>query len=47
MRRLALSDILLVGDFSLDRRGELSRRDDTGAYVPVTIGSRHSTFSAC
>lgn len=38
---LASSEILIFGDFRLDRRGGgLFRRDDSGAYVPVAIGSR-------
>jgi DNA-binding winged helix-turn-helix (wHTH) protein len=37
---LAPSEIFLFEDFRLDRRGGLSRRDDTGAFVPVAIGSR-------
>src|SRR6516162_7660057 len=39
MRRLAPSDIFLFEDFRLDRRG-LFRRNDSGAFFPVAIGSR-------
>ena len=42
---LASSQILTFEDFRLDRRGGgLSRRDDSGAYVPVAIGSRALTI---
>jgi class 3 adenylate cyclase len=37
---LAPSEIFLFAEFRLDRHGGLFRRDDTGAFVPVTIGSR-------
>jgi DNA-binding winged helix-turn-helix (wHTH) protein len=40
MQGLAPSDSFLFEDFRLDRRGGLSRRDDSGALAPVTIGSR-------
>jgi DNA-binding winged helix-turn-helix (wHTH) protein len=40
MQGLAPSDIFLFEDFRLDRRGGLSRRDDSGAFAPVAIGSR-------
>ena len=40
MQGLGPSEILLFEYFRLDRRGGLSRRDDTGAFVPVAIGSR-------
>src|SRR6516165_7480384 len=40
MQGLAPSEIFLFEDFRLDRRGGLFRRDDTGAFVPVAIGSR-------
>jgi adenylate cyclase len=40
MQGLAPSDIFLFEDFRLDRRGGLFQRDDTGAFVPVAIGSR-------
>ena len=45
MDALASADILFFGDFCLDRRGGgLSCRDDSGAYVPVAIGSRALTI---
>ena len=38
---LASSEMLTFEEFRLDRRGGgLSRRDDSGAYVSVAIGSR-------
>jgi DNA-binding winged helix-turn-helix (wHTH) protein len=38
---LATADIFLFEDFRLDRRGEgLSRRDEHGVFVPVSIGLR-------
>jgi DNA-binding winged helix-turn-helix (wHTH) protein len=40
MRGLAPSDIFLFEDFRLDRRGGLSRRDDSGGFAPAAIGSR-------
>jgi TolB-like protein len=40
MQGLAPSDIFLFDDFHLDRRGGLFRRDDSGAFVSVAIGSR-------
>ena len=40
MQGLAPSDSFLFEDFRLDRRGGLFRRDNTGAFVPVAIGSR-------
>ena len=40
MQGLAPSEIFQFEDFRLDRRGGLSRRDDSGAFVPVAIGSR-------
>jgi len=40
MQALARSDIFLFEDFRFDRRGGLLRRDDSGAFVPVVIGSR-------
>jgi DNA-binding winged helix-turn-helix (wHTH) protein len=40
MQGLAPSDIFLFENFRLDRCDGLFRRDDAGAYVPVTIGSR-------
>jgi TolB-like protein/DNA-binding winged helix-turn-helix (wHTH) protein len=41
MDTLAGSEVFLFEDFRLDRRGDgLSRRDDSGAFVPVAIGSR-------
>ena len=40
MPGVAPSEMLLFEDFRLDRRGGLSRRDDSGALVPVAIGSR-------
>jgi len=40
MQGLARSEIFLFEDFRLDRRGGLSRRDPSGAFVPVAIGSR-------
>ena len=40
MQGLAPSDIFLFEDFRFDGCGGLFRRDDIGAYVPVTIGSR-------
>jgi DNA-binding winged helix-turn-helix (wHTH) protein len=40
MQELAPSDIFQFEDFRLDRRGGLFRRDNTGAFVPVAIGSR-------
>jgi TolB-like protein len=41
MQGLAPSEIFRFEDFRLDRRGGgLSRRDDSGAFAPVEIGSR-------
>jgi len=41
MEALASSEVFLFDDFRLDRRGGgLFRRDDSGVFVPVTIGSR-------
>ena len=40
MQGLAPSEIFQFEDFRLDRRGGLSRRDDSGAFIPVVIGSR-------
>ena len=40
MQGLAPSAIFQFEDFRLDRRGGLFRRDNTGAFVPVAIGSR-------
>jgi adenylate cyclase len=40
MQGLAPSEIFQFEDFRLDRRGGLFRRDSTGAFVPVAIGSR-------
>ena len=40
MQGLAPSEIVLFEDFRLDWRGGLSRRDDTGVFAPVAIGSR-------
>ena len=38
---LATAEIFLFEDFRLDRRGEgLSRRDERGVFVPVSIGPR-------
>jgi DNA-binding winged helix-turn-helix (wHTH) protein len=38
---LATADIFLFEEFRLDRRGEgLSRRDEHGGFVPVSIGLR-------
>ena len=38
---LATADIFLFEEFRLDRQGEgLSRRDEGGAFVPVSIGLR-------
>ena len=38
---LGTADIFLFEGFRLDRRGEgLSRRDESGAFIPVTIGLR-------
>jgi adenylate cyclase len=38
---LATADIFLFGEFRLDRQGEgLSRRDERGVFVPVSIGLR-------
>jgi TolB-like protein len=39
MEALTTADVFLFGDFRLDRSG-LSRRDQSGAFVPVKIGSR-------
>jgi DNA-binding winged helix-turn-helix (wHTH) protein len=39
MDALTTADMLLFEDFRLDRSG-LSRRDQSGAFVPVMIGSR-------
>lgn len=37
----AIADIFLFGKFRLDRRGDgLSRRDERGVFVPVSIGLR-------
>jgi len=40
MQGLDLSEIFLFEGFRLDRRGGLYRRDDSGAFTPVVIGSR-------
>jgi TolB-like protein/DNA-binding winged helix-turn-helix (wHTH) protein len=40
MPGLAPSEISLFEDFRFNRRGGLYRRDDTGAFVPVAVGSR-------
>ena len=40
MQTLAPSDIFLFEGFRLDRCGGLSRRDDSGGFAPVAIGSR-------
>src|SRR6516164_6991554 len=40
MRGLRPSEIFLFENFRFDRRGGLFRRDNTGAFVPVAIGSR-------
>src|SRR5215471_11275867 len=41
MKMSASSDIYLFADFRLDRSGGgLFRRDDSGVFAPVTIGSR-------
>jgi TolB-like protein/class 3 adenylate cyclase len=40
MQGLAPSETFLFADFRLERRGGLFRRDETGAFVPVAIGSR-------
>jgi DNA-binding response OmpR family regulator len=41
MKMPASSDIFLFGQFRLDRAGGgMSRRDDRGVFVPVTIGAR-------
>ena len=41
MDALASAEISLFEEFRLDRRGGgLFRRDESGAYVPVAIGSR-------
>ena len=40
MQALAPSDIFLFEGFRLDRRGGLFRRDDSGGFAPVAIGSR-------
>jgi TolB-like protein len=40
MQALAPSDTFLFEGFRLDRRGGLFRRDGSGAFVPVAIGSR-------
>lgn len=40
MRGLVPSELLLFGDFRLDRRGGLFRRDDNGGFAPIAIGSR-------
>jgi hypothetical protein len=38
---LATADIFLFEEFRLDRRGEgVSRRDERGVFVPVSIGLR-------
>jgi len=38
---LATADIFLFEDFRLDRTGEgLSRRDERGIFVPISIGPR-------
>jgi adenylate cyclase len=38
---LATADIFEFEEFRLDRRGDgLSRRDETGAFVPLAVGSR-------
>src|SRR6516225_4989113 len=39
MEVLATGEMFLFGGFRLDRRG-LCRRDESGAFVPVAIGSR-------
>jgi TolB-like protein/DNA-binding winged helix-turn-helix (wHTH) protein len=40
MQGLAPSETFLFEDFHLDRRGGLSRCDDSGGFAPVAIGSR-------
>jgi adenylate cyclase len=41
MEAFASSEVFLFEEFRLDRRGGgLLRRDDSGAFTPVTIGSR-------
>ena len=40
MQGLDRSEIFLFEGFRLDRRGGLYRRDDSGAFTPVVIGSR-------
>src|SRR5271165_2007111 len=41
MEALASSKVFLFDDFRLDRRGGgLFRRDDSGAFAPVAVGSR-------
>jgi TolB-like protein/DNA-binding winged helix-turn-helix (wHTH) protein len=40
MEALASSEVFLFENFRLDRRGGLFRRDDSGAFAPVAIGSR-------
>ena len=40
MQGLAPSDIFLFEDFRLDRRGGLSRPDDSGGFAAVAVGSR-------
>src|SRR6516165_3864588 len=41
MEALASSEVFLFDDFRLDRRGGgLFRRDDSGVFVPVAVGSR-------
>jgi len=40
MQGLAPSTIFQFEGFRLDRRGGLFRRDNTGAFVPIAIGSR-------
>jgi DNA-binding winged helix-turn-helix (wHTH) protein len=38
---LATADIFLFDEFRLDRRGEgLSRRDEHGVFVPLSVGQR-------
>ena len=40
MQAVAPSDIFLFEGFRLDQRGGLFRRDDSGGFAPVAIGSR-------
>ena len=38
---LATAEIFLFDEFRLDRRGEgLSRRDERGVFVPLSVGPR-------